>query len=211
MPLSTYNELKAEIALWLDREDLTTQIPTFIRLFEAQAERKLRVRQMLVSNEQGTLPDSGAIVLQDNFLTLHNLSILDQNGNPLPITYAAKHQVDQRRTDLVTAGTPRIYTLNKSAIEVAPKPDTTYTYEISYWERLPKLSATVSSNWLLLDHPDLYLYGSLMQAEPYLKHDERISVWGTALNALLEDITLADERAMRGGNPLKLRLGRAYG
>jgi hypothetical protein len=209
--LDTYIGLQGEIADWLDREDLTSKIPTFIRLFEAQAERKLRLRQMLVTNEQGLTPLTGRIVLPDNFLALHNLSILDPTGNPLPITYAAKHQVDQRRTDLVIAGRPRVYTLSKNFIELAPLPDVEYTYEVSYWERLPKLSDAVTSNWLLLDHPDLYLYGSLMQAEPYLKHDERVSLWGTALDTLLDDLTLADERAMRGGNPLKLRLGRAYG
>jgi hypothetical protein len=209
--LDTYLGLQGEIADWLDREDLTSKIPTFIRLFEAQAERKLRLRQMLVTNEEGLTPLTGRIVLPDNFLALHNLSIRDQSGNPLPITYAAKHQVDQRRTDLVTAGRPRAYTLSKNYIELAPLPDIEYTYEISYWERIPKLGDSITSNWLLLDHPDLYLYGSLMQAEPYLKHDERIDVWGSALAVLLEDLTLADERAMRGGNPLKLRLGRAYG
>ena len=211
MALDTYAGLQTEIADWLDRADLTSKIPTFIRLFEAQAERKLRLRQMLVSNEQGTVGTDGLIALPENFLALHNLSIIDANGNPLPITYAAKHQTDQRRTDLISAGQPRLYTLSKTAIELAPYPDTTYTYELSYWEKLPKLSTSVSSNWLLADHPDLYLYGSLMQAEPYLKHDERIDVWSSALATLLEDLTLADERAMRGGNPLKLRLGRAYG
>lgn len=210
MALDTYSGLQTEIADWLDRADLTSKIPTFVRLFEAQAERKLRLRQMLVTGEQGTIPTTGRIVLPDSFLALHNLSILDANGNPVPITYAAKHQVDQRRTDLISTGRPRLYTLSKNYIEVAPLPDATYTYEISYWERLPKLE-NVSSNWLLADHPDLYLFGSLMQAEPYLKHDERVAMWSAALDTLLEDLTLADERAMRGGNPLKLRLGRAYG
>lgn len=211
MPLANYGELLTEVADWLDRADLTSKIPTFVRLFEAQAERKLRLRQMLVSNEQGTIPNGGQIVLPDNFLELQNISVLDQSGNPVPMTYAAKHQVDQRRTDLVTSGTPRVYTISKSFIEVAPRPDATYTYELSYWERIPKLSGAVTLNWLLADHPDLYLFGSLMQAEPYLKHDERIDVWGSALSVLLSDLTLADEKAMRGGNPLKVRLGRAYG
>ena len=210
MALDTYAGLQAEVADWLDRQDLTSKIPTFIRLFEAQAERKLRLRQMLVTNEQGVTPTTGLIILPDNFLALHNLSIYGSQGTPVPITYAAKHQVDQRRTDLVTSGVPRIYTLNKNAIELAPKPDAEYTYEISYWERIPKLSSTIPSNWLLADHPDLYLYGTLIQAEPYLKHDERIDVWGAALSTLLEDLTLADERAMRGGNPLKMRM-KAYG
>jgi hypothetical protein len=211
MALGTYSELVSEIGDWLDREDLTAKIPTFIRLFEAQAERKLRLRQMLVTGEQGTLDDSGQLVLPVNFLALHNLSILDPNGNPVPLTYAAKHQVDQRRTDLVSAGTPKVYTISKNYLEVAPRPDADYTYELSYWEKIPKLSASVTSNWLISDHPDLYLYGSLMQAEPYLKHDERVAMWSGALNTLLEDLTLADERAMRGGTPLKMRLGRAYG
>jgi hypothetical protein len=211
MALDTYAGLQAEVADWLDRADLTSKIPTFIRLFEAQAERKLRVRQMLVANQTGTLDSSGFITLPDGFLALQNFAVYDAAGLPTPLTYASKAQCDQRRHDLVTTKLPTVYTLNSTSIEMAPRPDAAYAYELSYWSKLPKLGTYVSSNWLLADHPDLYLYGTLLQAEPYLKHDERIDIWAGALSTLMEDITLADEKAMRpSGTPLKTRM-RAYG
>ena len=48
MALTTYTELKASLADWLNRSDLTTTIPDFISLAEAQIERQLRTRQMIV-------------------------------------------------------------------------------------------------------------------------------------------------------------------
>lgn len=212
MALGNYTELKAEVALWLDREDLTTQIPTFITLFEAQAERKLRTRQMLVLNEAGTTTAaSGLIALPENFLALQNLTVYNSSGSPISLTYASKNQCDNRRAQAVTNRFPEVYTIGAVEIELAPYPDAAYSYEMSYWEKIARLSTSVSSNWLLAAHPDLYLYGTLMQAAPYLKHDERIDVWSGAVGVLMEDITLADERAMRApGSPLKTRM-KAYG
>ncbi len=48
MALTTYNELKTSVGDWLNRTDLTTVIPDFIALAEAQIERQLRTRQMIV-------------------------------------------------------------------------------------------------------------------------------------------------------------------
>ena len=209
MSFETYAALQTEIAEWLDREDLTAKIPTFIRLFEAQAERKLRVREMLTSNLPGYVTAGGSIILPDDFLALHNLTVVNGSGRLVPLTYVSKHQLDARIGETPESGFPEVYSIDKAGIQLAPIPNATYQYYLSYWSKIPKLG-DVSSNWLLLQHPDLYLYGSLIQAEPYLKHDERIGVWGEALTTILEDITLADERAMRGGTPLKTRM-KAYG
>ena len=42
---------------------------------------------------------------------------------------------------------------------------------------LPRLSNDVPTNWLLEMQPDIYLYGSLCQAAPYLGDDARIATW----------------------------------
>jgi hypothetical protein len=209
MALSTYTELQSEIADWLDRADLTAKIPTFIRLLEAQLQRKLRVREMLIT-APGTVDSTGFSALPDDFLALHNLTLTDATGRPTPLTYASKHQLDTARFEKNGTGQPRLYTLNRTHIEFAPYPDADYAYSLSYWSKLSYLSSGVPTNWVLEAHPDIYLYGSLLQAAPYLRNDERISVWGDALGTLLEDINLADERSLRGGTPLKMRM-KAYG
>ena len=48
MALTTYAELKASIADWLNRDDLTAAIPDFISLAEAEFQRDIRHRYMIV-------------------------------------------------------------------------------------------------------------------------------------------------------------------
>jgi hypothetical protein len=73
-----------------------------------------------------------------------------------------------------------------------------------YYKALPALSAN-STNWLLTAHPDVYLYGSLMQAAPYLKNDERLAVWGSLYTASIADLNQSSDRAEVSGGPLVMR------
>jgi len=68
----------------------------------------------------------------------------------------------------------------------------------------------VSSNWLLASSPDVYLYGSLMQASPYLKDDGRIPVWASMYTNALEAIQVADDRAATSGGSIMMR-ARTFG
>ncbi len=103
--------------------------------------------------------------------------------------FAANHQT--------LSGFPRYYTIVGSTLYVGPSPDsgTTYTYTIQYLERIPVLSATNTSNWLLDIAPDLYLFGSLLQAEPYLHNDERIPLWKLMVDNAIHELQGQDMRA----------------
>ena len=83
-------------------------------------------------------------------------------------------------------------------IEFAPVPDSEYTLEIVYYQALPAL-ADNTTNWLLDSHPDIYLYGSLMQSAPYLQADERIGVWAGKFQQILEQLKTSDEKARFSG------------
>ncbi len=69
-----------------------------------------------------------------------------------------------------------------------PIPDASYLVELTYWRRIPPLSDTNTTNWILSDHPDAYLYGALVQSAPYLMDDSRITTWGTLFTAALDDM-----------------------
>jgi hypothetical protein len=74
---------------------------------------------------------------------------------------------------------------------------------LTYYAKLAKLSNSVTTNWLLTSSPDVYLYGSLLQAAPYLQDDARIQVWATLYERALNDLQTADDRgATSGGNLL---------
>jgi hypothetical protein len=102
-------------------------------------------------------------------------------------------------------GTPRVYTIISNSIALLPAPAQSVTLEIAYYEQIPALTAESQSNWLLKRSPDLYLYGSLMNAEPYLMNDERVPLWSAAVGQAIEAMRMESERAMRPSGALAAR------
>ena len=56
---------------------------------------------------------------------------------------------------------------------IAPTPDQDYAFETIYYERIEPLSSANQTNWLTRNAPNAVLYGTLLQAMPYLKNDQR--------------------------------------
>jgi hypothetical protein len=192
-----YAQLKSNIADFLNRSDLTAVIPTFIELAESQMDRALRVRQML-SRSTASI-DTQYSAFPADFLEAKTFKIT--SSNPIqPIEFLTPEQMDDRDQLYANApGIPKYFTIIGNQIRVAPTPDATYTAELAYFAKLPKLSDSVTTNWLLASSPDAYLYGSLMQTAPYLKDDERVAVWGTLYNTAIESIKFADQSASASG------------
>jgi hypothetical protein len=201
MSLDTFDNLKAEVADWLNRQDLVNVIPTFIRLLEAQVERTLRVREMVV-RATASLTEEFTVLPQD-FLSLEHAILNAQK--PVTLEWVPMSQIDILQSE-VSPGVPKHFTIIGDELEVSPLPDQEYEIEVVYYQSIPKLTTTNQVNWLLTRHPDVYLYGTLMQAAPYLKNDERVGLWSAALTSILDDIRVADERATKGGAPLKMRI-----
>ena len=192
-----YAQLKSNIADFLNRSDLTAVIPTFIELAESQMERPLRVRQMIARATASV--DTQYSAVPADFLEAKTFKIT--SSNPIqPIEFLTPEQMDDRDQLYANApGMPKYFTIVGNQIRVAPTPDATYTAELMYFAKLPKLSDSVTTNWLLASSPDAYLYGALMQAAPYLKDDERVAVWGTLYNTAIESIKFADQNASASG------------
>ena len=193
MALSNYTELQESVADFLNRSDLTDVIPDFIRMTEAELNRVLRTREMSVRTRA---PVSGQYVkLPVDFLGMRNIELLTE-----PVTvleYRNLQNLDAHRAADST-GKPLFYSIMQNNIEFAPVPDSEYTLEIVYYQSLPAL-ADNTTNWLLDAHPDIYLYGSLMQSAPYLQADERISIWAGKFQQILEQLKTSDEKARFSG------------
>jgi len=93
---------------------------------------------------------------------------------------------------------------------VAPAPDTTYTLDMTYLAALDTLNATNTSNWVLASHPDIYLFGSLVEAEPYVMHDARVPMWKSRLDESLEELRKLQDRKKYGDHMIA-RPARALG
>jgi len=175
MALTTYAELKTSVADFLNRTDLTSAIPTFISLAEADFNRKIRhwrmeKRSTAEMSAQYTAPPA-------DFLEPIRLSMLSGNTSRLePISQS--QMMEQRQLGQNTSGTPRFYAITDGSIEVYPNPNSDdLTVEMVY-------------------------YG---KPTPYLADDSRIQVWASLLNNAISGINSDSESAKYGGVGLKMK------
>jgi hypothetical protein len=198
--ITDYASLKSAVADYLNRQDLTSVIPTFIQLAEKEFNRTLRVREML-NRSQATI-NTQYIALPDRFLEMRNLRI-DTSRGWKSLRVMSPEQIDENRTTFHgnVTGEPEGYTLNPDdSIEVTPAPDDTYTVEMTFYQGIEGLSDSTDTNWMLDKNPDLYLFGALLQSAPYLKEDERIAVWSGLYRSLFTDIQAESDRAKYAGS-----------
>ena len=199
MALDTFAGLKATIADYLNRDDLTSVIPSFITLAEAKFNRKLRTRQM-VKRANGQI-ESAFFAYPSDWLQAKEFQL---NTNPIVrLQFVTEAYGDELKANrYVSIGQPAYYTITGTPLEFIPAPDSTYSAELTYYAKIPALSDSNTSNWLLAYAPDLYLYGALLEAAPYLKDDERLAVWSQMYINSIGDIEVADQRASVSSTPL---------
>ena len=202
MALTTYTELKASVADWLNRSDLTAAIPDFISLAEAQIERTLRTRQMIVRANASFNVEFGATPA--DFLEVRSFKLSGTNP-PTPLSFMTIDALDAESTKFTASGRPKFFGIVGGQFRLVPTPDSNYATELTYYAKLSKLSASVASNFIFSASPDIYLYGALLQAAPYLQDDNRISVWATLYERALNDLQTADDRASTSGGALLTR------
>lgn len=202
MALSTYAELKTSIGDWLNRSDLTAAIPDFISLSEAQVERTLRTRQMIVRANASFDAQYGAVPA--DFLETKSLKLTSTNPQT-PLQFLSIDALDNKASEYTGSGKPRFFGVVGGQFRLVPVPDATYTTELTYYAKLTKLSNSVTTNWLLASSPDIYLYGALLQAAPYLQDDARIPVWSSLYDRAMSELQTADDRGASSGGALLTR------
>lgn len=199
MAFTSYSDLKTTIAGYLARSDLTSQIPDFIRLCELRLRRDLRIRQMLKSVTTSTTASDSTVELPSDFLEARDLVVV---GNPVqPLSYLSP-SLFNRNARAADAGKPLDYTILANDFQLAPIPDAVYTIKLLYYSAPTFLSDSNTSNAFLANCPDLLLYGSLIEAEPYLMNDPRIQTWIALFNRGLTSLTTSDQQGQYSGVPL---------
>jgi hypothetical protein len=202
MALTTYTELKTSIGDWLNRSDLTNAIPDFISLAEAQVERTLRTRQMIVRANASFDAQYGAVPA--DFLETKSLKLTSTNPQT-PLQFLSIDALDNEAANYTASAKPKFFGVVGGQFRLVPTPDATYTTELTYYAKLTKLSNSVTTNWLLASSPDIYLYGALLQAAPYLQDDARIQVWSSLYDRAMSELQTADDRGASSGGALLTR------
>lgn len=202
MSITTYAELQTAIGNWLNRTDttVTDRIPEFVANFEAFFCRKCRLRPMM-ERDQNTTFSAEYTALPTGFLQMVDVKLL---GSTVYSLKPRSHEwLDENFID-GTSGIPRFFAISETEIRVEPPPDATYTAEMIYY-KFSALSDSNTTNWLLASHPDLYLKGSLVEAEPFLFSDDRTVGWKALRDEIIQELQVAERRAAWSGGVLQAK------
>jgi hypothetical protein len=202
--LDSYDSLKTSVAGWLNRNDMTDVIPDLITLAEAEMKRRLRratestTIYISAANMNGPSDMAEPIALR--------LSTA-QGGMDVPLRLCTPEMLWERRArEGGVTGRPTDYAFFDEQLQFAPTPDQSYDGILLYAQQLTPLSASVASNDVLEEAPDAYLYGTLLQAAPYLEHDERMGVWQMKFDNAIEQLNDVRARESYGAGPKEMRL-----
>ena len=150
--------------------------------------------------------DKEFVQLPTDYLEAINLQIVDGKS---PLRFVTLDKADQiiksKEFNQVTA-----YSLMNGAIELVPPPGDDVEIEMVYYAKIPSLSNANTTNWLLTKAPDIYLYGALMHASPFLMDDQRMPTFASLYTARIEALNLESDKATHSGSPLVARTRRVY-
>ena len=202
MAIGTFAQLKTAAANWLDRSDLTDRIPEFIVLAEARFNRLLRIRDMeTVSTAISTTAGTREYSLPTGFVQMKEFHL---TTDPLtPLAYITTEMMSRMWAGSTT-GKPEVFTIIADNVRLGPSPDAVYTTSMLYYKTFTALSVSNTTSEMLTNNPDVYLYGTLLEAEPFIMNDERVPLWLAAFEKAVGDIQNQDNKDRHSGSQLRV-------
>lgn len=199
--MDTYANLQAAIADWLIRDDLLSVVPSFITLAEADINRS--VRDFRMEKRSIAAVDTQYSALPTDWLETIRAQITGTSSRLELMPHA--QMADMRASRADATGKPTHYAHTAGGLELYPTPDQEYQVELTYFARVPALSDTNTTNWLLAAAPDVYLYGALVQSAPYLKDDARTTIWAGLYQSAVTNLNAASQAARYSGAGLRMQ------
>jgi hypothetical protein len=189
MAITTYAELQTALGNWLNRSDLTSRYPEFIALAEPGIRRTLR---STTDRSTGTLvAGTETLTLPTGAKSVVSLVLTDETFT-FPLRPVTPNQL--ARLHRAGTGRPAAFAVVGTTLYFDVTPDDAYAYTLVVVGGLSALSGGNPTNTVLTSSPDIYLYGALAQAAPYLEHDERVPLWVAAYEKAIVEENIARER-----------------
>ncbi len=195
MAIGTYGELKTAIGNWLARSgdaSITATAPDFITLLESRLNRwqpALRVAE--VDTTLTGTPASRFIALPSDFLepiSLHRTTGGDIY-EPMRAFIPGTEALDP------DAGIPRAWGIDGTNVVLGCLEQDADTFIFRYRQKFALGPAEDSTNWLLTQHPDVYLFGSLVEATAFMKTAAQAQLWNQRFEAAMNEITTQEARS----------------
>lgn len=189
MSITTYAELQTSVANWLHRSDLTALIPDFITLAESRMSADINSRSMELQTTLTTVSGNAYVTLPTDMVEMHRLVLQSDPNYTLRYVAADELSADYPTTQ---TGKPMVFTVIGGRIQLAPIPDSAYSIELTYKQKIPALSNSNTTNWLLTAWPDAYLYGALCSAQPFIADDQRVGTFNALYQTAVAGINSID-------------------
>ena len=197
--LTNWTGLKAAVADYLGRDDMTDRIPTFIALAERRMNRELRLRIMERRAKTDVLAGQSAVPLPwrrqagnwDVFVEMRDLTWEGGDGQTANLFYLPPDTYGQRRPP----GRPDGYTIIGRDLFLLPPPDGAGTLYLTYFAEIEPLGPKQPDNAVLLTFPDLYLYGALVESGPFTRGSAPLELWTQYYAAARQKAEAGEQRA----------------
>lgn len=201
MAISTYAELQTALGNWSARSDLTSRLPEFITLSEAKMNRRLRTLDMETKNASFAI-SSEYVAVPTNFGGVRSFYL-----NTTPRQVLAFMPSDSETGYFGSnSGIPRYYTIEGSNFRFGPIPNGSYTGTLTYWLKIPALSGSNTTNWLLTSHPDAYVYAGMAELAAFVGDQAQAQAWTSACYSVLDEVAGQDARDKWGGTSMAVRI-----
>lgn len=196
MPFTSKTDLRSSIKNWIRRTDLTdAEVDDFITICEAEFNRVFRLPQQETRDSAFSI-SSEYTALPTGFREMRSIFITTSPSHPLKLIAP---QAADDYFDNATTGTPLSYMISGTNLRVFPAPDGTYTADMLYYAAFSALTDSVT-NYIFTTHPDIYLWGALVQSAPFIGDDPRVALWQskyeTAAKAVIDE---GNRMRWRGG------------
>lgn len=190
--LTTKADLRAAVASWIDRDDMDDAIDTCISLCEAQIVRKQETWFNDFTTTTTLEAGESSLILEGEDITA--ISLLDDPGAPDLIQVTHERLRWWANQYGGNTGCPRYFSYIGNQLVFVPAADVDYEFSIRMKTRLTPLTSDSDSNSMLLNAPDVYLYGTLAETAGYLADDERIPLWASRFEKAMEELRLEEDR-----------------
>jgi hypothetical protein len=193
----TYDSLVDDITTYLERTDAQTlaKIPQFIMFAEQIIASEIKFLGNLVAVESTMTASENIIPKPSRWRKTVSMNV-SVAGVRQPVLLRTYEYMREYWPDQTQTSIPKYFgDYDYDHWLVAPTPASAYSYEVLYYERNQPLDSANQSNWFTEYAPQALLYGSLLQAMPFLKNDERIPMWQAQYDKIIS--VLQNENAIR--------------
>jgi len=189
--LATYADLQTAVAEWIHRTDLTARIPDFIALAESTINSKLIVRTAEAEAALTLTLNVSTAPLPSDYVSPIVLWLDDGSGrcelgNRLPQTLPRPENQASTR--------PELWAVEGANVRFDCPVDQLYTVTLRYVQKFA-LSDSATTNWLLTNHPNVYLYGALCESAPYTVSDNRLPTWKALFEEAIAMVNAKEARS----------------